>query len=116
MARPKVAPVAFKESKRFKPHFNEALGKFYHTKEDYLGDMKRGGYEPYTGEAKAPAREKPDTAPTNAVLRAIRDCSNRDGSFTPGSALKQELMRRGVIMTKESVQAYQRKVEDFRRG
>jgi hypothetical protein len=115
MARSKVAPVVFKESKRFKPHFNEALGKFYHTKEDYLGDMKKGGYEPYTGEAKAPERARPDTAPTNAVLRAIRDCSNRDGSFTPGTALKEELIKRGVIMTKESVQAYQDKVRNFTR-
>jgi len=115
MARRKVAPVVFKESKRFKPHMNEALGKYYHTKEDYLRDMKAGGYEPYTGEAKAPTRTRPDVAPTNAVLRAIRDCSNRDGSFTPGTVLKQELMRRGVIMTKESVRAYQDKVSNFTR-
>jgi hypothetical protein len=116
MARPKVTPVKFKESKRFKPHFNEALGKYYHTKDDYLGDMKRGGYEPYTGEAKAPERARPDTAPTNAVLRAIRDCSNRDGSFTPGTVLKQELMRRGVIMTKDAVQRHYDKVKEMQRG
>ena len=112
----KVAKVVMKESARFKPHMNQALGKYYHTKDDYLRDMKAGGYEPYTGEAKAQERARPDTRPTNAVLRAIRDCSNRDGSFTPGSALKQELMRRGVIMTNESVQRYHEKVKEMQRG
>lgn len=116
MASRKVAKVVMKESARFKPHMNEALGKYYHTKEDYLSDMKKGGFEPYTGEAKAPTRTRPDTAPTNAVLRAIRDCSNLDGSFTPGSNLKAELVRRGVIMTKESVQRYQDKVKEMQRG
>lgn len=28
---------------------NQALGKYYHTKDDYLGDVKRMGLEPYTG-------------------------------------------------------------------
>jgi len=31
----------------FRPHMNHALGKYYHTKEDYLKDMKAGGFEPY---------------------------------------------------------------------
>jgi len=32
---------------RFKPHYNNALGKFYYTKDEYLSDMKKGGYVPY---------------------------------------------------------------------
>ena len=115
MARSKVAKVVMKESKRFKPHMNQALGKYYHTKDDYLRDMKKGGFEPYTGEAKPRERQKPDTSGTNSVLRAIRDCSHRDGSFTPSGNLRAELVRRGVLMTKESVQAYRNKVENFTR-
>lgn len=35
-----------KESTRFVPHYNRALGKGYHTKEDYLRDVKKAGLEP----------------------------------------------------------------------
>ena len=99
----------------FHPHYNEAFGKYIGTKGEYLSEMKKGGYEPYTGEAKKPERAKVDTKPTRDVLRAIRDCSNRDGTFAPGTNLKQELMRRGVIMTKEAVNKYQDKVTNFMR-
>ena len=116
MARAKVAPVVFKESKRFKPHYNNALGHYCHTKEDYLSSMKAKGLEPYTGEAPKPKMERPDTKPTNDVLKAIQACSNKDGSFTPSGNLKAELMRRGVIMTKEAVNRYVNKVEEYRRG
>ena len=78
--------------------------------------MKKGGYEPYTGEAKVPERAKVDTRPTRDVLRAIGDCSNRDGSFTPGANLKKELMKRGVIMTKDALHRYEAKVKEMQHG
>ena len=31
----------------FRPHFNSSLNKFYRTKDDYLGDLKRMKLEPY---------------------------------------------------------------------
>lgn len=30
----------------FVPHFNQALGKRYHTKDEYVADLKRHGLEP----------------------------------------------------------------------
>lgn len=30
----------------FRPHFNLAMGKRYHTKDEYLSDLKRQGLEP----------------------------------------------------------------------
>ena len=35
-----------KDSLNFKPHFNKATGRGYHTKEDYLSDLKKRGLEP----------------------------------------------------------------------
>lgn len=102
-------------SMRFHPHYNNAFGKYIGTKGEYLSEMKKGGYEPYTGEAKKPTRAAVDTRPTREVLRAIDSCSNRDGSFSPGSVLKGELMRRGVIMSKDAVKRYQDKVNNFTR-
>lgn len=103
-------------SMRFYPHYNNAFGKYIGTKGEYLSEMKKGGYEPYTGEAKAPKREEVDTRPTRDVLRAIDNCSNRDGSFSPGTNLKKELMKRGVIMSRDAIHKYQDKVKEFQRG
>jgi hypothetical protein len=105
-----------KESMRFYPHYNNAFGKYISTKGEYLSEMKKGGYEPYTGEAKKPERQRPDGRPTAQVLRAIDDCSNRDGSFSPGANLKRALIDRGVIMSKDSLHAYHNKVKEMTRG
>lgn len=104
-----------KDSLRFYPHYNNAFGKFISTKGEYLSEMKKGGYEPYTGEAPRVKRETPDMRPTGDVLKAIERCSNKDGTFSPGSALKSELMKRGVVMTKEARQAYINKVNEMTR-
>ena len=104
-----------KDSLRFYPHFNNAFGKFISTKGEYLSEMKKGGYEPYTGEAPKPERKAPDMKPTGEVMRAIEACTNKDGSFSPGSNLKRALMDRGVIMTKESLHRYQSKVKEMTR-
>ena len=31
----------------FRPHFNSSLNKFYRTKDDYMGDLKKMKLEPY---------------------------------------------------------------------
>lgn len=31
----------------FRPHFNHSLNKYYRTKEDYLGDLKKHKLEPF---------------------------------------------------------------------
>ena len=31
----------------FKPHYNSSMQKYYHTKDDYMGDIKKFGLEPY---------------------------------------------------------------------
>ena len=105
-----------KESMRFYPHYNEAFGKYISTKGEYLSEMKKGGYEPYSGEAPKIQRQKPDERPTRDVLNAIERCSNKDGSFNPGSNLTKALLQRGVIMTKDSRNAYINKVKEMQRG
>lgn len=40
----------------FRPHFNSSLNKYYHTKDEYLGDLKKHKLEPYREiEARKPA-------------------------------------------------------------
>ena len=105
-----------KESLRFYPHFNEAFGKFINTKGEYLSEMKKGGFEPYSGEAPKQVRKKADMSETNRVIHAIQGCTNKDGSITPGGNLKKALMDRGVIMSKESLNRYHNKVREMTRG
>jgi len=53
-----MANIIIKKSNNsFHPHFNRALGKRYHTKEDYFKDMKDGGFIPQK-EADAIAEQR----------------------------------------------------------
>jgi hypothetical protein len=40
------------KSRRFKPHYNNAMGKYYGSSRDYVSDMKRRGMEPYDPNVK----------------------------------------------------------------
>jgi len=31
----------------FRPHYNSSMGRYYHTRDDYMGDIKKYGLEPY---------------------------------------------------------------------
>jgi hypothetical protein len=35
------------KSNRFKPHYNNATGRYYHTSKDYVNDLKAKGLEPF---------------------------------------------------------------------
>ena len=45
------------ESPKFKPHYNSSMGKYYHTKDDYHGDIKKHGLEPYKGDIQKDTRK-----------------------------------------------------------
>lgn len=42
----------------FRSHFNQATGRYHHTKEDYMSTIKTMGLEPYKGEVKREAPKK----------------------------------------------------------
>lgn len=82
------------ESKRFKPHYNRALGKYYHTSKDYVGDMKKGGYEPYDPSVKSkmstpytPSKECQEV--TRAAIQQLK----RDGKVS--GAVKDWVAKNG---------------------
>ena len=100
-------PTVGKESMRFHPHFNAAFGKYISTKGEYLSEMKKGNFIPTPKDFKEPQRkEYKMNADTHKVIRTIREQTAKDGTFRPSGALKQELIKRNVIMSREKVEKY----------
>lgn len=92
-----------RESLRFKPHFNHATGRFYHTAKDYVGDLKKRGLEPYTPDAKP--NERKEYKPSqwsrdmiNAIKSAPKDAN---GKPQLGGRFHEALEQRGVSLRRD---------------
>ncbi len=79
------------KSERFKPHFNRATGKRYHTSKDYVADVKRLGLEPYRGEVKKKA-SKPYVA-----SKQVREMVNCLGKGKPGGRYMEALNKMNKV-------------------
>lgn len=89
-----------RESKRFYPHMNRELGKYYHSSRDYVSDMKRAGVEPYRpGEIKRPEAKKYERSDWAKSMYADISRRAKDGR-KPGEKFINELKKRGF--TQES--------------
>ena len=83
----------YTESARFKPHMNTTMGRYYHTKEDYLKDLKAKGLEPFQpGAAKEPAK-RPYT-PSRWARDMVNSIKNTR-HLERGSRIDTELRKRG---------------------
>lgn len=69
-------------NRAFHPHMNHALGKYYHSKHDYLSDMKKAGLEPYDGYRKEykPKKYKPSKW-AHEMVEARRHMSKASGRW-----------------------------------
>jgi hypothetical protein len=93
-------------SRRFHPHYNSALGKYIHTKEDYLREMKSGGFEPYDPNVKEKGIKKHQMSPwVREVTNSIKEHTKR-GKFEPSGRLINEMKRRGCLYTKQQMADY----------
>ena len=76
----------------FRPHFNRTLGKYYHTKKDYYGDMKSGGYVPYDGTVKQVEKKPYKASPwAREVINSIKS-HTKNGKFRPSERLMKEIV------------------------
>jgi len=86
------------ESKRFKPHYNSSMGKYYHTKNDYLGDMKKHDLEPFREVKRdAPKPYKPSQW-AHSMANAIQRRTEKDGSVCLSTDMVDQL--NGKLKTK----------------
>lgn len=96
---------------QFRRHYNSALGKTYHTKADYLRDMKRGGFEPYNPNSVRKVEDKP-----YVPSQWARDMGNQikaQRGKTPSDRFVKELEKRGY--TKEKHDKSLAKYEQMRK-
>jgi hypothetical protein len=78
----------------FKPHYNTSMGKFYHTKSDYMGDIKKHNLEPYRNV------EAPKSKPLE-MTREGRDMCRQAAAYEkrgekPGSRFQEAYAKLGV--------------------
>lgn len=87
-------------SPRFKSHYNTTMDRYYHTRDDYLGDLKSKGLQPYDPNAvKEPVRtpHKPSKWARN-MYSTIQANRTKDGRTRVGSVFHRELEKHGVSL------------------
>jgi len=93
---------------------NHALGKFYHTKDDYLHDMKAKGMEPYRPQDIKPKLSKPGYKPSEWAKkmvavgkRQVEENGKTSGAFNAEMAkhLKTEVPERIARQKKGGIYA-----------
>lgn len=90
------------KSARFKPHMNEALGKYYGNKADYLADMKAGGYTPYEKGAAEKVNVRKEYQPSETargLINVIKGSTGKDGKVRLGSVAIDAMKKHGVVFT-----------------
>jgi len=103
-----------KESRKgFFPHYNSAMGKYIHTKEDYRNEMKKGGYVPYDPKVEPKKKPYKVSDDTRSLVKAIKRQSDSKGNFNPSGSLKGELRRRGALKTKDEISQIEKKAKEY---
>ena len=91
------------ENMRFKPHYNHAMGKKYHTAEDYVKDMNKMGLEPYKESQVKKIVSKPyklDQKATEMIHQAAE--YDRTGK-KPGSRFIDAYNKLGIIKAPKNI-------------
>jgi len=106
-----MANIIIRESQsmRFKPHMNMALGKYIHTKKEYLGEMKRQGCEPYRPqEVKQYKPSKYKTSQwAHDMVRAAKRNTDKHGNVHLSGAMREELHKANMKeVPKEAIQQW----------
>ena len=85
-------------SKAFRPHYNRVMGKYYNTKDDYLGDMKKHKLEPYNPD-DVPKQKRKDYKPTEEYLKfaqSIKSRTDKDGNIELSGCQKEFIRRQNA--------------------
>lgn len=80
---------------RFKPHMNEALGKYIHTERDYVKTMKEQGScpadSPDARPTKYPKRVYKPSGWAHDMVREIKRSTDKDGNVHLGQVARDQL-------------------------
>ena len=78
------------ENKQFKPHYNNAMGKYIGSKEEYKQTMKDMNLVPYE---KPKPKEEPKYKPSKWAHEMANEIKRSDGK--PGGVFYDQLAKRG---------------------
>ena len=103
------------QSKRFRPHVNVATGKYHHTKEDYLAEVKRQNLVPYNPEDYKGRKEKEYKVSEDAhyVVQKIKSSGGKSEAWRHFAEEKgftkkkiEKMRRKGVKYTQGGSQGF----------
>ena len=79
------------ESKRFKPHYNVALGKYVGSSKDMVSEMKQRGLEPYDPNVRQPEpRTYKPSKKAHEITEYIRKNTDKHGrAHLSGKVMKE---------------------------
>lgn len=82
----------YSDSQRFYPHHNIALGKFVHTKSEYLGEMKKKGLEPYDKSFVEPTpKSYTPSKKAHEIVSYIKRNTDKEGKVHLSTKIKEEI-------------------------
>lgn len=98
----------------FRPHYNSSLNKYYHTKDDYMGDLKRMNLEPYREiEKSKPAPYKMSQEGREMVKQAA---SYERRKEQPGNRFVKALNEIGIARKPKWLTDAESRVGGFKQG
>lgn len=71
----------------FRPHYNSSMGKMYHTRDEYMGDIKKYGLEPYR---ELPEKKSQPLTLSREQREMCREAAKHDkAGTTPGGRFQK---------------------------
>lgn len=105
----------YSETMHFKPHYNSSTDSYYHTKADYLSDLKSKGLEPYNPNYQHPPRPKYKISRrAKSIINEIKNQSDNCGKFNPSGRLISEMVSIGALTTKSKMSDYCKLPEHYK--
>ena len=98
----------------FRPHMNTSLGKYYHTKDDYLSDLKRMKLEPYRDVEKP--KSKPYVMDRNGIEMVHQAAIYEKRKERPGSRFVKALNGLGIAKKPKWITDAESMVGGFKQG
>lgn len=98
-----------REDKWFKPGYNHSLGKYVHTREDYLKTMKEMKLEPYDPNFKPKA--KPKYKPSKwgrEMVKTIANRTDKHGNVEVNESIHKVLKDTGFYKKREAEEKFKK--------
>lgn len=87
----------------FHPHFNRAMGKYYHTSSDYYGDLKAKGLQPASKEEPKSKRTPYKMSEWGKAMAEEIKNGSKNGKYKPSDRFITEMKKKGMDYTEQGL-------------